>query len=127
MVEKKDQKVKANPATGSVTTYKHDGKLMDRFINLVHLSRKAGKLGLGFDNLERALAHHKCKIIIIAEDLARNSYEKLERLIAERSVKVVRVGTKKRYGDEFGALEIGVLFITDTNFAAGIMKILANQ
>lgn len=127
MVEQKKQKKKEVQPDNAVVTYHPDGNLMDRFIHLVHMSRKAGKLQFGLENLERAIAHHKCKLIIVAEDLARNSYEKMERLVMDQSVKIIRIGTKEKYGNEFGALEIGIMCITDVNFKAGIMKMLADQ
>jgi ribosomal protein L7Ae-like RNA K-turn-binding protein len=126
MVKKNFKEEAQQKGSIEVRLFSPDELLLGRYIQLLHMSRKAGKLVIGIDNVERAINQHRCKLIIVAEDLAKNSYEKLERLLNTKS-KIIRVGTKKLYGQAFDALEIGILCITDKNFAAGIEKMLAES
>jgi ribosomal protein L7Ae-like RNA K-turn-binding protein len=124
MVRKKFEEKVQQKYSEEVMIYSPTEQVMEKFIQLLHMSRKAGKLVIGIDNIERAMTHHKCKLIIVAEDLAKNSYDKVERLLTIKS-KIIKVGTKKLYGQAFDAMEIGILGILDKNFAAGILKLLA--
>jgi ribosomal protein L7Ae-like RNA K-turn-binding protein len=127
MGNKKFEETDQKENTKEVIIYSVTEQLLEKYIQLLHMSRKAGKLVIGIDNVERAILQHRCRLIIVAEDLARNSYEKVERLPTMKSVQIIRVGTKKQYGQAFDAMEIGILCITDKNFAAGIFKLLANK
>ncbi len=124
MVDKKNKEKTQQESNLEVTKFSPNEQVLEKFIQLLHMSRKAGKLVIGIDNVERGINQHKCKLIIVAEDLAKNSYEKVERLLTIKS-KLIKVGNKKLYGQAFDAMEIGILGIIDKNFAAGILKLLA--
>ena len=91
---------------------------------LLHLARKARKLQLGFDACERSCGRHHSKLMIIAEDLSKNSRRRIVFLAKEFNIKVISFGTKESFGAAFKLKNIGIICVEDENFAKGLIPLL---
>lgn len=86
------------------------------------MARKAGKVEFGFDASIRACQSANCKLLIHAEDLAKKQVLRLQTVVDDFNVKMISLGTKKDFGEEFKLRDVGIICIKDTNFAKGILK-----
>jgi ribosomal protein L7Ae-like RNA K-turn-binding protein len=97
----------------------------DKVLNLLHLSRKAGKLIFGFDACERSCFSGNSRLIVLAEDLSERQLKGMISLAEAYNVKWVKLGTKKIFGDAFKMRDLGILSVDDPNFTKGILKLLS--
>ena len=94
----------------------------EKVLNLLHMSRKAGKLTLGFDACERSCHSGHSKLILVASDLAEKQKLKITSVAEAYNVKWVEIGTKKLLGEAFNTRNLGIISVDDQNFAKGIKK-----
>ncbi|MBT3755268.1 MAG: hypothetical protein HOK80_01875 [Candidatus Cloacimonetes bacterium] len=94
----------------------------DKIMNLLHMTRKAGKLKSGFDACERSCFANNAKLLIYASDLAEKRKNHILNLANANNVKIVEYGSKSLYGKEFRIRDIGIICIEDANFAKGILR-----
>ncbi len=59
----------------------------DKILGALGLARNAGALAIGSDAVELAMRSGKARIVFIANDISRNSMEKLQRLIQSTGTK----------------------------------------
>jgi ribosomal protein L7Ae-like RNA K-turn-binding protein len=85
---------------------------------------RAQKISIGMTSTVGALKRKQIRLIILAEDLSANAGRKIELLVAETVIPVYRVGSKADWGQLFNRTDVGILGISDTNFAKSIKKIL---
>ncbi len=95
-----------------------------KIINLLHLSRKAGKLKIGYDECERACLNGSAKLVIKVSDLAEKSERRLQNLMKDFSIQTIEFGTKSLLGKVFNIRDLGIICIIDKNFAKGISRLV---
>jgi len=96
----------------------------DKVMNLLHMSRKAGKMQTGFDACERSCFIGDTKLIIYASDLAEKRKKHMQIQADANNVKIIEYGSKALFGKEFKIRDIGILCIEDANFANGILRLI---
>lgn len=96
----------------------------DKVMNLLHMTRKAGKLQTGFDACERSCFIGDAKLIIYAKDLAEKRKKHILIQADANNVKIKEFGSKALFGEEFKIRDIGILCIEDANFAKGILRLI---
>lgn len=88
-----------------------------KLINLLTMSRKAGKAALGFDPMKENLAAGKAAAVFTAEDLSPKTEKEVNFYAAKAGVRVVRLPLTQ---DElhFGiGKKVGVVTLCDKGFA----------
>ena len=86
-----------------------------KFEGLLGLCRKAGKLVLGFDNIEKNI--RKCVLIVAASDASDRTARGIRYF---GKPVIVTDMTKVQLGSLFGAGEVAACGITDPNFASAL-------
>ena len=93
-------------------------------LNLLHLTRKAGKLKLGFDACERSILSGKSDLLLFCSDLSQNTQNRLQNLLKKHNTKSKKFGTVSLLGNAFKTKDLGILSIEDKNFASGILRLI---
>lgn len=100
--------------------------LENKLAGLLHMARRAGRLSLGFDACERACHKSTVKLIVMAEDLAPRTGEKMQTVADACNLKVIKCGTKEFWGETFKIKDVGIMGVEDSNIANGIRKAVKN-
>jgi len=105
----------------------HDGDSLKKMINLMQFARKAGKLVGGMDACLRALHRGKVYLMIVTEDTAERTAERVRRELAETQAKVflLRAGFQTPVSEALGLPITGIFGIIDKQFAAAIQAVAA--
>ena len=99
--------------------------MTDKLFGFISLSRKAGKLIMGFDAVKEAIYNGSALVVIYATDLSprtASSMDKVLELGSNPPYKLVTEHTMYDYSQICGKL-VGVLAIADQGFADGIRKL----
>ncbi|MDP2173323.1 MAG: ribosomal L7Ae/L30e/S12e/Gadd45 family protein [Candidatus Cloacimonadaceae bacterium] len=95
-----------------------------KILNLMQFARKAGKLVAGADACIRAMHRNKLYLIVIAEDTATRSTQKILREIEENKLPVasIQMGNQISISNALGLPLTGILGISDKQFAVKMME-----
>ena len=64
--------------------------MQNKFLNMLGLCRKAGKLTLGFSKTKESVLKNKCKIIFIASDISPKTEKELLFITKNSSIEVIK-------------------------------------
>jgi ribosomal protein L7Ae-like RNA K-turn-binding protein len=95
---------------------------IEKILNLLHMSRRAGHLVLGFDACKRSCLAGKCNLLILAEDLAEKKKAEAKDIAEACNVKWIELGAKSIFGQAFKTRDLGIISVEDKNFAKGILS-----
>ena len=98
---------------------------MNKLLSAISLSRKAGKLALGFDPVQEAVKLGKAKLVIVTGDASQRTDREIKRVCEQNGIRAVTVGISK--DDTFGVLgkTVAVLAVCDGGFAEMISGIIS--
>jgi 5-formyltetrahydrofolate cyclo-ligase len=88
--------------------------------NLLGLARRARKIVVGHDAVQEALSRRQAALLILATDSSSSSSKHWAEKYS--GVPQIRVGTKGEWGEFWDRKEVGVMAVTDQNFAREIAK-----
>ena len=94
----------------------------NRFISLVSIARKAGKLILGYDKIKAS--GKKFKLIIICSDVSERTARNAKLYIIEDGRAAELQLTMFEFGKLIGAEKVGVAAVDDNGFAKAILESL---
>lgn len=97
------------------------------FWRFLGLATRAGKVITGSDAVEIGLRREKGFLLILAEDMAVNGAEKLQRLADARNIAIIRIGTREELGHWTGKFERVAILIADKGFADRLMELFKLQ
>ncbi len=100
------------------------GKVEEKIIALVHFSRKAGKLAIGYDAVRRSIEKGNTRLALIATDLEKGRQRSMRYLCDQTNVPLRSISTKKEIGEALNVRDVGVLGVEDINLAKGMKKYL---
>lgn len=104
--------------------------MQSKLFGLVSLSKKAGKLVVGFDAVKEAVYSGQAYMVILASDLSPKTAIAMDRVLENMGnnppYKLVSDLTMYDYSQICRKL-VGVLAITDQGFADGIRKLPPNS
>ena len=86
------------------------------------LAQKAGKVASGDFAVRSALKSGQAKLLVVAEDAARNSNKDMYYLAEVAGVEVIELLTRDELGYAIGKAKRTALVITDNNFAKMLKK-----
>ena len=96
-----------------------------RVFGMIGLATRAGKTVSGSDAVIAAIRQGNVELLIITEDISRNSLDKLlQKMTGDKEIPCYRFGTSEEMGIALGKTNRTVAAITDKNFAEGISAIL---
>ena len=88
----------------------------------VSLAKRAGKVVSGEDAVKDAIRFKKAKLVLIAEDVSKNTFKSITDSCAYYNTKHITIGTKEELGHCIGNSFNAVIAICDTGFANSIEK-----
>jgi ribosomal protein L7Ae-like RNA K-turn-binding protein len=91
---------------------------------LLGLAYKAGKVKTGMSGCYKSCVSKRARLVIMADDLSDHSRRKIEHIISTNRIKAFSYGTKKQFGQLFKRNDTGLLSIEDSDFAAGLEKVM---
>lgn len=89
----------------------------NKILGMLGLARRAGKVTLGFENVQKL---KKCCLVLIAADAAERTVRHTKELGLET---ICLDSTKNVLGKALGAGQVSVLGVTDPGFADAIRKL----
>lgn len=89
---------------------------------LLGFARKAGKLALGNSACEKQIRCGRCMLTILAQDAARNTKDKFERLCEKANVPCIELMNMEQLGRAVGMDDKAVIAVCDQSFAFSIRK-----
>ena len=102
---------------------------MDRWMGMLSLCRKAGKLRIGFESVREAAEKGEARLVLYAADFSPRSRRRMENALAQcgappgsRTVEA----TMQEFARVCGK-QAGVVAVADEGFAAGMEKLLCDQ
>lgn len=99
----------------------------DKFLNLLGLCRRAGKLQMGFEAVKSAIYRGESRLAITAADLSEKTLKEITFLCQQNGSALI----KTRYGmmDITGAvgMKTGIISITDAGFAKKAEQLLEKE
>lgn len=96
-----------------------------KFLNMLGLCRKAGKLCLGHDAVMDSIVHKKAYLVLLSSDSSERLQKETETTIerSEKSVDILFTAfTMKEIGLAVGKIS-AVLAVTDKNFASRLTQL----
>ena len=101
---------------------------MSNILNLISMSKKAGRLEAGEEPTASAARSRDAKLILVAQDASDNTYRRVRHMGQGGYVTWVSVPyTKAELGHAIGRTSIAMLAITDTGLATAIIRGLAQD
>ena len=95
---------------------------MNKVLSLMGFAAKSRNLLTGYNTCSLQIQKNKIKVIILAEDLADNSKEKMVGLCKREGVKFYEFSTMEELSHITGKSNSGIFGITDEGFGAAISK-----
>lgn len=102
-------------------------KTNDRFLGLLGIAFRAGRLVLGADAAGRATEERKTRLLLLSEGLSRHTAGTLRVRAEQNGVKVVSI---RRTMDELESAlgkHTGVIAVTDAGFAKALLALCAKE
>jgi predicted RNA-binding protein YlxR (DUF448 family) len=94
-----------------------------KIISLLQLAKRAGKINFGSDTVLKIMKKEKSGLIIITNDLATKSQDRIKREIDINKFDIKHWGTKDLIFTKLGKFA-GIMILTDNNFVKGLNDLL---
>jgi len=95
--------------------------LPNEIVGLFGLAQRAGKIAIGATAVSREIRRSRDLLLFFATDFSSSTKEKLLAQ-SEKRPQIFEIGTMEEWGKFFGRERVGVIAISDKNFAAGILQ-----
>lgn len=99
--------------------------MMENVLSLLGLAQRAGRLVSGNEAVERAVVRRQAKLVIISQDAAERTAQRMIRLAGEKRVPWVRWASKHELGAAIGRSDRAVVAIIDAGLAEAVRKALS--
>lgn len=93
----------------------------NKFLGMLGLAKRAGKVQTGEDICSKAVKSGVSKLIIVACDASDNTKKSITDTCKYYNVRFVEAGTKLELGKFTGAESRAVVSVNDNNFAKAIL------
>lgn len=91
--------------------------MRDRMLQLLSLSRRAGKLLRGFDQVKDGIAQQQVYAVLLAQDLSPKTEKELRYVCRDATVPFVCVPATMKELEKYVGKKVGVLALTEKGFA----------
>lgn len=96
-------------------------------LRLLGLAKRAGRVAQGEDMTQEAVAGHKARLLLLAEDAAPGTVRRVRTLAGERVAVMKLPCDKAQLGAALGRDTCAVCAVTDLGFAAKIAGLVAGE
>ena len=96
---------------------------MNKFLSLLGLCKRAGKLAAGEVAAEQAVRGKNAYLLILSEDASKNTKKKFRNSAAYYELPLAEIGTKEELGRAIGADMRSVIAITEEGFAKKLKQL----
>lgn len=95
----------------------------DRILSLIGFSKKAGMLSSGTNRVIDTIKFKKATLVIMANDISDNTYDKISGMAKLNKIKVIKLSTIEKLSKISGEENKGVYSILDKKFSEPIIKL----
>ena len=99
----------------------------DKILGLLGLAHRAGLVASGAMQTEKALLSGRCKLLVVAVDTAPETQKRLNIMIAETGIPMLRILSKLQLGTAVGKSPKAALAINDSGFASSIRRMVSSD
>ena len=96
---------------------------MNKFLSLLGLCKRAGRLAAGELAAEQAVRKKQAYLLILAQDASKNTKKKFTNSAAYYEVSLAEIGTKEELGKAIGADMRSIIAITEEGFAKKLKQL----
>lgn len=96
---------------------------MHKFLSLLGLCKRAGKLAAGEVAAEQAVRKKQARLLIVSEDASKNTKKKFTNSANYYGLPLIEAGTKQELGKAIGAGERSVIAVTEAGFAKKLQEL----
>ncbi len=100
---------------------------MDKIKGLIGISKKAGKLVQGQDQVIKLIKLNKLSLVIMAENSGKNTEKKIEDKTNYYNIDLIKIFSKEELGQILGREIQGVIGIKDKGIGKKIVDIYNKQ
>ena len=95
--------------------------MSDKFLGMVGLAKRAGKVQTGEDICSRSVRNGRSRLVIVARDASDNTKKSIMNTCKHYKVRCIEAAAKSELGNYTGADSRAVVSINDDNFAKAIL------
>lgn len=96
---------------------------MNKFLSLLGLCKRAGKLAAGEQAAEQAVRRGQAYLLILAEDASQNTKKKFRNSAAYYKLPLAEIEQKEALGRAIGAQMRSIIAITEEGFAKKLKQL----
>ena len=96
---------------------------MHKFLSLLGLSKRAGKLAAGEVAAEQAVRGKQAYLLILSEDASKNTKKKFRNSAAYYELPLAEIGTKEELGRAIGTDMRSIIAVTEEGFAKKLKQL----
>ncbi len=101
--------------------------MKDKVLNYLGLAAKGRMLVNGYNTCTFMMNKNKVRLLVLAEDLAKNSVDKMISVAERQKVPYRIYGLKESLSHRTGNIDTGIFGITDANLAKAILEEIDNR
>ncbi len=99
----------------------------DRLLSLLGLSRRAGKMQIGFDPAKDAIETGKVSLLLVVSDISENTAKKIRAVAETKGVEVISIDrTRDELSSALGKT-CALVAITDEGFANKMRELIKSE
>ena len=99
----------------------------EKIIGLLGLANRAGQISAGAMQTEKAIMTGKCKLLLIAEDVAPETLKRLTIMTVETGIPTLKILTKLQLGTAVGKSPKAAIAINDNGFASSLRRMASSD
>jgi len=96
---------------------------MNRFLQFLGLTKRAGKLQEGYNKCEDAVKRKKLSLIILSLDASQNTIDKFSTYSNNYKVPILQGYNKEELGSALGLEEVKILGVCDKKMSAKLTSL----
>lgn len=100
---------------------------MDKFLNFLGLTKRAGKLLEGYNKCEEEIKRSKIYLFIFSNNMSNRTKEKFVLYCEQYNIQYIDSFSKEELGYSIGRYEINILGVTDENMAKKLLSYSNNN
>ena len=100
---------------------------MDKFLNFLGLTKRAGKLLEGYNKCEEEMKRSKIYLFIFSNSISNRSKDKFVKYCEQCDIPYIDNFSKEELGYSIGRCESNILGVTDENMAEKLLSYSNNN
>lgn len=96
---------------------------MNKTISVLGLARKSGNLSLGTDCVKQAMLNKQSKLIVIASDVSKRSFQKFKKYAENDNVSIIIMKASMDEVEDMFGKKVGVISVNNEGFAKKIIEL----